>query len=74
MIKRLLPLLTALHSRPRRPAPGPGPTPGATAPRPVRLLGVRMAGFEGVDDPPARARAGLPGQLALPLEAATAVS
>jgi DNA polymerase IV len=38
-------------------------------PRPVRLLGVRVAGFEGVDDDVAEAepRATPPGQLVLPL-------
>jgi DNA polymerase-4 len=38
-------------------------------PRPVRLLGVRVAGFEGVDDEPAEAvpRDAPPGQLVLPL-------
>jgi DNA polymerase-4 len=38
-------------------------------PRPVRLLGVRVAGFEGVDETPAAAdsAAGRPGQLVLPL-------
>jgi DNA polymerase-4 len=39
-------------------------------PRPVRLLGVRVAGFEGVDDEPAapaEPRAAPPGQLRLPL-------
>ena len=39
-------------------------------PRPVRLLGVRVAGFEGVDDEPAtpsRRHGPPPGQLVLPL-------
>ena len=42
-------------------------------PRPVRLLGVRVAGFEGVDDEPAEggrgpvSRDAPPGQLVLPL-------
>ncbi|MCW2986062.1 MAG: dinB, partial [Conexibacter sp.] len=38
-------------------------------PRPVRLLGVRVAGFEGVDDEPpaAEPRGAPPGQLVLPL-------
>jgi DNA polymerase-4 len=36
-------------------------------PRPVRLLGVRLAGFEDVEPEPRKAPAGPAGQLALPL-------